>query len=1134
MRNGLWVALAVVAAWGAVATAQVTTGTISGTVTDPSGAVLPNVKMEMTNSGTGAVRTAETGANGHYSIQLLPVGNYKITGSLEGFQTEVRSGIELTVGREAIVDMRLQVGAVSERVEVTGEAPLVQTTEATVSYLVADQTMRDLPLNGRDMSQLILLNPGVTETETTGGQAFAGFGRRISISGARGEDNIYLLDGGLIGDFRRHIPAGPSGALLGIESVQEFQVLTNAFSAQYGRSLGGVFNSVSKSGTNGYHGDAYEYIRNDKLDARKWEDNAFPGANGAARPKPPFRRNQFGATLGGPVAKDKIFFFTAYEGTRERLASTVSQIVFDDNARKGIFPPGQGGNVPVVSPLMVPYINWYPLATPGAKNHDDGTQDFNWAYSQPTTEDFGQGRVDLPGLTSKDAFFVRFTDSASTQDARSGFPGFLQVSSLSAKLLTLSDTRIYSAAFLNTLRFHFSRVIPKDDGREPPPPPGVSITPGQPDSPMITPGSSTVNSIGGGGFATKPIIMTSNRFTYQDDANWTLGGHSLQFGGLVERFQLNSSKPNRASGVWAWSTLQHFLAGTCNNLGSLTPVPPQCAASANPTAATTTEASYRGAPPGAGTYRRGHRQWFFAMYVQDNWRVNSRLTLNLGVRWEPYTVPQEVNGLISNMTNIFFPHLAGSIVNCAGKLGCGGSLDTFWRNKSLRDIGPRFGFAYDPFGSGKTSIRGGFGLLYEPNDPNLFFGQMDRNPPLAFDFSITGTGHFPDAFSEIAGQTTLGPAFVVEYWNNKSPHVIQYNMTVQQQLGAADVVSVGFAGSRGMNLLSVLQYNTPQGAFYNGRSLQIPTSAELIAQFGSTQPNTNYSDINYAGPAGDSWYNSLQISYQRRFAAGLQTQVSYTFQKNLSTSDSGTTANQVNVGSTSGRYAWDLRTNKGLSGYDIKNTLNINYSYDLPLARGTRGIAGRLLSGWRTTGVLAMHSGHPGDISIGVPTGTNSLNTIRVPTRHPNTNPNFSGKLILGTPSDCNQCKYFDPSAFIFTNCATGAAGTPTGPGTNGIMTPDCIGLRELGNLGRNTLVGPGSISWNPALAKNIPITEHQTLEFRMEMFNALNRANYSFPAVSLATAAGASLAGPAGTAGRITTTNSSARQIQFALKLIF
>ncbi|HWP85470.1 MAG TPA: carboxypeptidase regulatory-like domain-containing protein, partial [Terriglobia bacterium] len=478
-------AVALVLVWTAAAAAQVTTGTIHGTVNDATGAVLPGVKLEIVNEATGAVRITSSDAGGRYSAPLLPVGSYKVTASIEGFQTEVRSGVVLRVGQDAVVDMRLQVGQVTQTVEVTGEAPLVQTTESTVSYVVEESVIRELPLNGRDLSQLILLNPGVNQSQTAGSQAYNGYGKRISISGMRGEDNTYLMDGQLIGDFRRHIPAGPSGALLGLESVQEFQVLTNSFSAQYGRALGGVFNAVSKSGTNSWHGSAYEYLRNDKLDAR----NFFDRQESPDDPRlPPFRRNQFGATLGGPIRRDQTFFFVAYESTREVLTETESPITMDADLRRGILKANgvPTGTTVAVNPIMQPYIDQFPLPTPGGRAFGDGTAEHVYQYKQPTTEHFGQTRVDFPSLTASDSFFVRFMASDSEGNSSADWPGFEQVSSNGSWAFTLSETHIVSPAALNTVRLHFSRVFPFDTGTAPPPGPGITVVPGQSDPPEIS------------------------------------------------------------------------------------------------------------------------------------------------------------------------------------------------------------------------------------------------------------------------------------------------------------------------------------------------------------------------------------------------------------------------------------------------------------------------------------------------------------------------------------------------------------------------------------------------------------------------------------------------------------------------
>lgn len=1027
------------------AAAQITTGTISGTVADSSGAVLPGARVEVLNEGTGAVRTVMTAADGHYSAPSLPVGHYRVTVGMQGFQSEVRTGIVLTIGRDAVVDLKLNIGAVAESIEVTGEAPLLETTESAVSYLVNDRTLRDLPLNGRDMSQLILLNPGVSlSVNSTAQQGFNGFGKRISISGMRGEDNIYLLDGGLIGDFRRHIPTGPSGSLLGIETVQEFQVLTNSFGAQYGRALGGVFNSVSKSGSNDWHGDAYDYLRNSALDARNFFDRrAFVND-----PRiPPFRRNQFGGTIGGPIKKDKMFFFAAYESTREVLGQTEFATVPAASVRASAVP------------LIKPYVDAYPIPNgvifPGGQ-----TAQLFFGFKQPTTEHFGQTRLDYI-ISSNDSFFARITGSNSattSAPAAAGntgggiLPGFSQTSSLGAFLATLSETHIFSPNTLNTVRFHFNRVNPLDVGNYPPPAPGVTVVPGQPVPPEVDPGSGITNFGGFGALSTAPSFMISNRFTYQDDVNITRGTHSLQIGGFVERFQLNSLKPNRSNGVWSFASVAQFLAGV-----------PQ---------------TYRGAIPGFGTYRRGFRNISFAAYLQDTWRVTPKLTVNWGARWEPYTVPIEVNGLISNLRHI---------TDTQGSVG-----GPYWQNKSWNNVGPRVGVAWSPFAGGKTSIRAGAALLWEPNDPNLYYSQMDRQPPLAYDFTLpianAAASRFPDARAQINSQATPGPAYSLPYDNNKSPHAVQYNFNIQQQLGTSDLVSVGYTGSRGIDILGVGDVNMPQAVF-DGVSLAFPIGARLV--------NPAWPSILYFGNDTSSWYNGISLTYQRRFSHGFQAQVSYTHAVALAESDSGQTGGGVSAGGGREKYPADRRAQKGLSGYDFRHIFSFNYTYDLPFGRNKSGVVGHLLSGWQTTGVLSARTGQPQSVTAQASTPQVALAVTG--TRSPNLV--LGQKQVKGGPD-----QYINPAAYS-------AAGT-----------------LELGNLGRNTLIGPGSVAWNPAVFKKTPITERTTLEFRVEMFNVLNRANFGSPASSAFNGTGVLT----GNLGNITSTTTTSRQIQFALKLIW
>ena len=1009
-----------------LANAQVGSGTISGTVSDSTGAVLSGAKILIQNQDTGISRSLVADAAGRYTAPSLNPGNYTVTATAEGFQTEERRGVTLAVGQQAVIDMKLQVGAVTESVEVTGEAPLVQTTESTVSYQVSDRAMRDLPLNGRDVSQLILLNPGVTAAQNTPNNSnFVGFAKKYSIGGFRGEDNLFLLDGTFLWDWHHRTPAGPSGALLGLETVKEFQVLTNSVPAQYGRLLGGVFNSVSKSGTNDVHGDIYEFLRNSALDAR----NFFDGA------KPAFRRNQFGATLGGPIKKDKAFFFVAYEGMRQ--ASGITRIT----------------NVPdlatrtrsTVSPKVAPYLSLYPL--PNGQTFVGGIAQFIFTDPKPISDNFGQARFDYQ-LGENDSFYGRYTASTSEQTSIPNFPGFSQDTKLSTTLITLSETHIFSPRALNTFRIHLNRVFPIDSGTCPTIAASLLSVPGSPCPPgLIVTGLTSYE-----GWTNLPNINLTNRFNYSDDFNLTLGAHALQIGAMMERMQFNTNNGNRPFGEWSFTSVAQFLAGTVSR--------------------------YRGCPPQFCNNIRGERQWFTGFYVEDNWRVNGKLSLNLGVRSEPYSTPSEVNGLNLNLRHILDPSTT------PGQL---------WKNRSWNNIGPRFGFAYSPFASGKTSVRGGFGLLWSASDANAYYFQITRVPPLSPDFDIGDTGHFPDALAELAARTNQGPAYALPYDNNRTAHAMQWNFNIQQQIGSSTMVSIGYVGSRGMDLLSVGDYNIPP-LVWDGVSLAVPV--------GATTRNQNFSTVITFANNADSWYNGLTVSLQRRFAAGLQASVAYTYSKGEAMTETGQTASPVTAGGGDMKAPYDMSAQKGLSGYDFRNVLTVNFSYDLPFAHGKSGFVGRALDGWQLTGIVTAQNGQPLRLAAGVST---ALSNASVQARSPN--------LVLGCKNLTNPQ---NPNQYINLSCYTAP------------------GVQELGNLGRNTLIGPGLFSWDPGVRKNTPITERVSLEFRAEMFNVLNRANFGVPSNTLYNGTAVPGSAPLGTAGVITSTNTTSRQIQFAMKLLW
>jgi outer membrane receptor protein involved in Fe transport len=1052
MKTHRMVCLVMVFLTATVVHGQITTGTISGIATDGTGAVIPGATVLILNEETGISRTATTDAAGRYLVPSLSLGRYRVTVSQQGFQTEARTGIVLTVGRNAVVDVQLTVGTVSQTVEVTGEAPLVETEQSAVSYLVNESTISELPLNGRDITQLILLNPGVSLAENSAtGNAYVGFGKKFAISGFRGEDNAYLLDGGYINNMNRQLPSGPSGALLGSETVKEFQVITNSFSAQYGRALGGVFNAVSKSGTNEWHGNLYEYHRNSALDARRWEDRKVEESDPRI---PPFRRNSFGGTLGGPIRRDKAFFFGAYEAMRESKTTTEYRDVPTLAARNG----NPNGNIPgwpvafTVSPTAANFLKLFPNPSPGGRDFGDGTAQFIYPGDNPAQEDYGQGRIDYQ-LSDNVSFFGRLTASNAEKSFPDSYPGYATTQVMNSRLATLSQTHVLSPAVLNTVRFAFNRVDPQDIGKYPQVDASLLSVPGAVSPPTITPGSVTANS-----GAPKPFDRwVTNRYNIQDDMNWTLGGHALQFGGMLERMQFNLINPNRPYGTWSWNELYDFL-----RFGQAGVPGPN---------------NYRGTPDQLGDPARGFRQWFFGLYLQDDWQVTPRLTLNVGLRWEPYSVPTEVDGKIANLRNLLDPTETR-----------GGP---YWKNRSWTDFGPRFGFAWSPFASGSTSVRGGVGLFYVPNDGNMYRTQSTRNQ-FNPEYNFNGPCCFPNALAAIAAAPVSESPEAIPYENQKSGSAIQWSFSVQRQLGRSTVVTLGYARTRGLNrTFFATSYNTPV-AIYNGRSLEVPVGATVL--------NPNFNRIRYYANGADSWYNGLTVSLQRRFAGGLQTQLAYTWSKALSNADASSTTD-TSGGGGNPRYAHDLRASKGYSGYHLDHVLSVNYLYELPFGQGVSGVAGYLTSGWQLSGILSLKTGQPFNLSAGVPTALNNLGFARTP------NLDTTKKrqdLVLGRPDESD--KYFDVTAFAFP------------------------AAREIGNVTKSFMLGPGTVTWDFSLTKNTQVSESMRLQFRSEFFNLLNRANFSSPSGSLFGASGVR----SGSAGVITTTTTTGRQIQLGLKLIF
>jgi carboxypeptidase family protein len=1056
----------------AIATSQVVTGAILGRVTDTTGAVVPGATVQIQNVDTGFSRTEQTDSEGRYLSRSLPLGSYSVTVQQSGFQSQVRRGIILTVASEVTVNVELAVGNVQEQVEVTAEAPLVETTNATVSSLVSQAEIRDLPLNGRSIDSLALLSPGSLQNRAISNSPVQGMGLRLSVNGGRPDSNVFLLDGTVVNDYTGLGFGGAAGVALGVEGVQEFRLLTHSVSAEYGRNAGGVMSMVTRSGTNELHGSAYEFVRNNIFDARNFFN---PGA------LPPFRRNQFGAAAGGRIIKDRLFFFANYEGLRQRKGNTLIATVPDVNARKGLVPVTIGGvktltQVPV-SPVAVPYINLYPL--PNGRNFGDGTAEYLSSPSSPTTEDYTMMRMDYH-LSDKDNLYWRYIFDPSESLTPLAVPPFASTNNQTNHFVTLSETHIFSGSSLNEFRFGFNRTTPASfDGPTSSLSPSLDFVPGQGIGQIIFGGGQS--SGGNAGLSNisssrSAQYFISNLFQATETFSTVRGSHSLKFGVDFERVQLNI-RTGSPRGEFRFGGLSDLLAaGTCTSGAPYPAVGGVCV----PTRSDITLLS------ATSSDIRGWRRRMFGWFVQDDFRLRPNLTLNLGVRHEFFTDPTEVNGKIGNLINPSDTHFTPGKAFSTNKLS----------------FSPRFGLAWDPKGNGKTSVRLGGGIYYAFLDGR----NWSRDAQLDSDYVTNVTVLNPPFPNPLANGFSLTSQAVSSFQPElDTPTVIQYNLEVQRQVAQSVSVRAAYVGSYGYNMMRLAQLN-----------LRFPTIlADGTQLFPASGPlrNPSFSDIGRMLSDANYNYNGLQAAVQKSVSSGLRIQASYTYSKAMSNNDqviqSQSTAAPVN-----GPDPNNLAAEYSLSSYDQRHTLVLNGSYDMPWEkRLTGGVAKSILGGWGINGIFSYGSGYPLSIS-------NTTNTSRTGTPILNDRPNLvagaSNNPIHGVTAGCQGVaagqklhtpdRWYDPCAFVLAT-----------PGT-------------FGNLGRNTVTAPGGGRVDFTIRKTTALTEKKKLEFRAEFFNLFNHALFQIPTRQIFTSTGAH----SGNEGRITATATDNRQIEFGMKLTF
>ncbi len=1062
--------LLLVVCWAGTLAAQLTTGTILGTVKDQSEAVLPGATVKVTNVETGTVRTTVAGNMGEYRFPALAIGSYTVQAEQAGFQNAVRSGITLTIGREAVVNFSLPVGDVNERVTVAGEAPLIDTTSATVSGLIDPQQMRDIPLNARSFIDMATLQTGAVFAVDSGeGDVSKGFGKKLAVVGTRYESNSFLLDGSDVNDSSNSAGSA-AGTMAGVETVREFRVITNAYDAQYGRHTGGVISAITKSGTNQFHGSAFEFLRNDNLDAPRWEDNAFAGGE-----KPEFRRNQFGGSVGGPIIRDRTFFFGSFEGLREGLGQTQTFNVPGVEMRRGILPlsaanctnaGGQalaGGKCQLtINPAVVPFLAKYPV--PHTADRPDGTAQHFEGFSQNTDENFWLARIDHR-FSDSDSLFGRFNmDSADRiNPAASGFNTSDQNQSRN-RFSTLEETHIYSPRLIGKTHFSFNRthISDKDVGISgftfPPPASFGGV------SDVL--GGITVSGLSNwGGSRTNPTDSRQNLFQYKEEFYFSTGRHSLKFGAEGERIQFNTRSDSASGGIFAFTSLSDFLR---NNVGD-----------------------FLFAAAGSDTIR-GWRQGLFGLYLQDDIHVRPGFTFNVGLRYEFISVPYEVNKKMANIRDLTQPHL-NTFTPATVDLG-----KPYFLNPSLKNFAPRVGFAWDVFGSGKTALRGGAGVFHQEILPNMYSSAGTRLAPFysvwdVFARDVPVPIAFPNAFvtqSQLLRSVGAPEGTFLDF-TMKQPTVYKWSMDIQQQVAPGATLETGYSGTRGNHLFrGAVNLNTTPAEFRNGRRYIL-----------ITQPvnNPNWGRFRGRFADGGSDYHALRVSLTKRFSRGFQIQSGYTYSKSTDDSSAWT---------GSGDWGGDMigyRTEKihGLSSFDVRQSFSTNFVYDLPGA-SLPGAAGKVLGGWGLSSILRFNSGYPLSLVADQPR-QGTLQMVYVDGRTLDLIP--GGKQNPTRPQNPDQ--YFDVSQFSY---------------------PEPF---FQGNLGRGTVTAPGVANIDASLKKDTAIHglgEAGALQFRAEFFNLFNRPNFAAPAINLFDRTGVRKS----SAGQITSTKISSRQIQFALRLIF
>jgi hypothetical protein len=1107
------------------AEAQVSGATLSGTVTDPAGALVPNAVISIRNTDTGATRSVNSNADGFYSAPNLLPGNYEVKISANGFSTTLQKGIVLTVSAQQTFSPVLTVGKIDQTVVVTAAPPSVQSSSSTTSATVDGTTVRELPLNGRDWTSLATLEPGVLSVPNQATTGFSankgnrGFGNQLSDGGHRPNENTYRVNGMVINDYTNAAPGGATGVNLGVDAIDQFSVLTSNYTSEYGRTSGAVIDAITKSGTNRLHGTAYFFDRDRIFDARNFFDGSVI---------PAFRRIQFGASAGAPIFKDRTFFFVDYEGIRQ-----------DQPVSTTIKVPNAGTRAAAV-PAIVPYLALWPTAPAGSPDTNPGgigVQSFNTSQPTKANENYVLTRIDHKIAASDTIDGTYFFDSG-PQTQTDPLGNTVHEVFSRRQMYTAEWTRIFSSSIVNTFRGGVSLITglinAPVSGTAVATDAKLAVAPGSVAPPQL-PVAGLTTAYGLGGFNKFNHHWTSLQF--YDDAFITKGNHSMKVGGAFERMHYDVLEQLSPNGRFNnYSTLAKFLANSPNQLNALAP---------------------------GGSTEVKFRESLFAGYFQDDWHITKRLTLNLGLRYEATTRPTNANTVPSYTVNGYTVAAAGfqqitTLSNCSSSpTACGpvGTDSPIASNPTTKNFQPRLGFSWDPFGKGTTAIRAAFGMFDVLPLPYVFALNTAATAPFqiigADPAATLGTGAADPNIN--FNQQKIRNRYIQQ--NPKRATVYNWGANIQQDLGKGFTATAGYVGSRSVHLSAAADdINLVQPTSVSGVGLVFP--CDPVAAGGNCNSNQTGTRINsnWGGGAGirpvvfdgASSYHALQAQVKKAMAHGVQGQFSYTYSHCNDLSSAPVTGDTY-LNSIAVPLLLQKSYRVGPCDFDLRQVATGTLIWDIPAPHLDNSFANVLVNGWQLGGILTAQTGAPFSVTVGggndpLGTGFNGDFSMDLADLLPNCNPT-GGKGVNFINTNCftpptAPSSLAPASASNLYGCAPNSfPGYPSSAPKAPSGRQFCSNV--VGNSGRNRFYGPRLTTLDMSIFKNVAvpsISDAFKVQFRAEFFNILNHTNFLSPGFLNTGGQNNSTfdfdGSPLPTA--LNQTSTSSRQIQLGMKLVF